>query len=95
MMDKKIELLDENGKSAVFVVVADFKMDSSEYGDSRYDGNEYAILVMEDSDSDEALVFKIIEEDSQEPIFSVVDDDDEFDAVSKFYEYIMSENEEH
>ncbi len=94
MNDKKIELLDENGIPTIFHVVADFKMDGSEYGVNTYDGNEYAVLLVDNEDLQEAHLFKIIEQDNgEEPIFSIVEDDKEFELVSKYYEYIMSEND--
>ncbi len=92
-MDKKIELLDENGDITVFSVIADFRIEGDEYAD--YEGNEYAILAVDENNDDEGILFKVIEGDElSEPMFSLIDDDREFEMASSFYESLIAHNDE-
>ncbi len=93
-MDKKIELLDEKGNPVKFSIVADFRIEGDEDTIQKYYGNEYAVLIADgDEDADEAVLFKVIEdENGTEPLFELVDDDEEFSIVSEFYNYLMQNN---
>lgn len=80
--DKIIILTDESGEDVEFEVIADFKLNEI----------EYCVLFPVDGDEEEALLFKIVEEENGEAILEIIEDDDEFAEVAKYYEEIMAEN---
>ncbi len=89
-MDKRIELIDENGEVAVFFVVANFRIEGDDY--SAYEGNEYAVLAVDESTADEFVLFRVIEEnDTSNPLFKLIEDEEEFEMASEFYESIINE----
>ena len=69
-----ITLTDENGQDVRFEVVADFD----------YNDCEYCVLYPLDDDTEEALLFKVVEE--AEAILEVFEDDEEFSEVANYYE---------
>lgn len=81
--DNIITLLDEEGEEKDFEVIATLEVD----------GNEYAILLPLDEDTEEGVVFKIIKENGEE-ILEYVEDDEEFNMVADAYEAIMNEEDE-
>jgi len=81
--DNIITLLDEEGEEKDFEVIATLEVD----------GNEYAILLPLDEDTEEGVVFKIIKENGEE-ILEYVEDDEEFNMVADAYEVIMNEEDE-
>ena len=74
IMEDKITLINEEGEEIEFIV--DEKID--------FEGKSYIILC-EDEDSDDALLFRIEEDEDGEILLIEVKDDDEFDRVSDFY----------
>lgn len=76
-----IVLTDENGNEVEFEVVADFE----------FDGEEYAVLLELGADSDDALLFKVVEEADGQSTLEYVVDDEEFERVAAEYEALMSQ----
>lgn len=79
-MDKKITLIGENEESVEFEIIADFEVNDA----------EYAVLLPMDG-SDEAIIFKVIE-DGQEPILKPIEDEDEFQMASEVFFELMDED---
>ncbi|SKC69647.1 DUF1292 domain-containing protein [Maledivibacter halophilus] len=75
-----IRLVDENNKETEFEVIATLEVNET----------EYAILLPLNEDTNEGLVFKIIEEDGEE-VLQYVESDKEIDLVAKAYEELMEE----
>ena len=73
-MDDKITLLNEDGEELEFII--DYKFEC--------DGKTYVVLC-ENEDSEDAFLFKIEEDENGEMVLVEVDDDEEFDRVSKIY----------
>lgn len=73
-----ITLLDENNEEKEFQVVATLEINET----------EYAILLPLDEDTNEGLVFKIIEENGEE-VLEYVESDKEIDMVAKAYEELV------
>ncbi len=79
--DKIITLLDENEKEEDFEIIATLEVDNF----------KYAILLSLQHDTDEAMVFRIVEEDN-EYILECVEDDEEFNNVAAAYEQLSENN---
>lgn len=79
-MEKIITLIDEEENEREFEIIATLEVDNT----------EYAILLPQDEETDEGIVFKITEEGGQE-ILECVEDDKEFNKVAKAYEELMKE----
>lgn len=79
-MDKKITLIGENGENVEFEIIADFEINDA----------EYAVLLPLDG-SDEAIIFKVIE-DGEEPILEPIEDEDEFQMASEVFFELMDED---
>ncbi|SHI53117.1 Protein of unknown function [Geosporobacter subterraneus DSM 17957] len=77
-----VTLLDEEGKETDFEVIATLEVNES----------EYAILLPLDGDSEEAFIFRMIEENGSYSL-ECVEDDEEFNAVAAAYEELMQEEE--
>lgn len=73
-----ITLLDEKSEEKEFQVVATLELNET----------EYAILLPLDEDTNEGLVFKIIEENGEE-VLQYVESDKEIDMVAKAYEELL------
>ncbi len=92
-MDKKIELIDENGDKVIFSVIADFKIEGEEYSE-QFEGNEYAVLGMDGASFEEGLLFRVVDNDDEsEPTFTLIEDDEEFEIAAEFYNKLMNEDE--
>lgn len=78
-MDKVITLVGENGENVDFEIIADFEVNDA----------EYAVLLPMDG-SDEAVIFKIIE-DGEEPILEPIEDEDEFQMASEVFFELMGD----
>lgn len=76
--DKIISLQDENGEDQEFEIIATLEINE----------DEYAVLLPLDG-SDEAVIFKVVEEIDGESVLEYVNDDDEFDMVAKAYEELV------
>ena len=76
--DKIISLQDENGEDQEFEIIATLEINE----------DEYAVLLPLDG-SDEAVIFKVVEELDGESVLEYVNDDDEFDMVAKAYEELV------
>ncbi len=81
--ENKISLIDDNGNENEFEIIATLEVKD----------NEYAILLPLDEETEEGVVFRIIEENGEE-ILEYVEDDEEFDMVAQAYEAILEEEEE-
>ena len=77
-----ITLKDENGVDTNFEVIATLEVNDS----------EYTILLPLDGETEDAVIFKIIEENG-EPILEYVVDDEEFDAVAAAYQEMSDDDE--
>ncbi|AOT72860.1 DUF1292 domain-containing protein [Geosporobacter ferrireducens] len=80
--DNIVTLLDEEGKETDFEVIATLEVNE----------NEYAILLPLDGDSEEAFIFKMIEENGGYSL-ECVESDEEFNAVAAAYEDLLQEEE--
>lgn len=76
--DKIITLLDENGAETEFEIIATLELNE----------DEYAVLLPMDG-TDEAVIFKIIDENDGESVLEYVSDDEEFEAVAAAYEELV------
>lgn len=74
-----VELLDENGVSTLFNIIANLELD----------GQEYAILSNVNDDED-VLIFKVTEE-NDEFVFETIEDEEELNAVIDAYNELLDE----
>lgn len=77
-----ITLLDENGNEVDYLVDEEFEFEGKTY-----------LLLCENEESDDALLFYIEESDEDELVLRAVEDDDEFDKVNEYYNSIEFEEE--
>ena len=80
--DNIVTLLDEEGKETDFEVIATLEVNEK----------EYAVLFPVVGDSEEAFIFRMIE-DTDGYSLECVEDDDEFNAVAAAYEDLLEEEE--
>ena len=73
-MDEKIILVNEDGEEVEFYIDEQFE----------FEDNLYVVLYEKEED-DDALLFKILEDEDGEMQLIEVEDDDEFERVSEFY----------
>ncbi len=73
-MDEKIILVNEDGEEVEFYIDEQFE----------FEDNLYVVLYEKEED-DDALLFKILEDEDGEMQLVEVEDDDEFERVSEFY----------
>lgn len=76
--DKIISLVDENGEEQEFEIIATLELNE----------DEYAVLLPMDG-SDEAVIFKVVEEIDGESVLEYVNDDEEFEMVANAYEELV------
>lgn len=81
MEDDIIILLDENGEEIKFEIMADFEVNDQ----------EYAVLL--EVGEEDGVIFKVVDDGSDEPVLEYVVDEDEFEFVSKAYEELLEESE--
>ena len=80
-MDNIIILKDEDNIDVEFEVIANFKVDD----------DEYSVLYPIDESSDDALLFKVTDEENGESTLEYIEDEEEFKRVSKAYHELMNE----
>lgn len=81
MQDNIISLVDENGVESEFEVILTLEADNK----------EYAILMpVDDEESDEALVFRIVQDEEGEMLVPL-EDDKEYEIVVDVYNTLMDE----
>ncbi len=73
-MEDTMLLINEEGKEVEFIVDAEFDFEDNTY-----------IVLCENEDSDDALLFKIVVDENNEVLIAEVEDDDEFKRVSDYY----------
>ncbi|MCL1913827.1 MAG: Holliday junction resolvase RuvX [Eubacteriaceae bacterium] len=74
IMEDRIVLINDDGEEVEFIIDDKFQ----------FEGIDYVVLC-EDEDSDDALLFRLEPDDGGEMLLIEVEDDEEFDKVSKFY----------
>ena len=74
-------MIDENNRETEFEVVATLELNDT----------EYSILLPLDGETEEGLVFKIVEEDGEE-VLRYVEDSREIDMVAKAYEELIEKD---
>jgi len=74
MEDNKIVLISETNEEIEFLVDDEFEFEGSKY-----------LVLCEDEDSDDALLFRLDEGEDGEMLLVEVSDDAEFEKVSKYY----------
>ncbi len=74
MEDNKILLIDENGQEVEFIIDDQFNFEDKVY-----------LVLCENEDSDDALLFRIDEDENNELVLNEVEDEDEFNRVNEFY----------
>jgi len=86
--DNKVTLVDEEGKEHSFLVLDILTVNE----------NDYAILLPEgtdfnsETDEQEAIIFRIVETEDEQTLLAV-DDDQEWEEVSKAWEEVHGGNE--
>ena len=80
-MDNKgyVELINDQGKMEKLTIEASFHIDDT----------KYAILSKENSD--EGMVYSVVENQNDELIFNIVDDQEELEEVIEIYEGIADD----
>lgn len=78
-------LTDEDGVDSEFEIVTILNVDN----------NEYCVLYPVDSEDDDAIVLKLIQDDKGDDMLTEIEDDDEFEKVAEAYEEWAEENEEY
>ena len=73
-MEDTILLINEEGEEVEFIIDAQFDFEDNTY-----------IVLCEKEDSEDALLFKVMEDENDELIIAEVEDDDEFKRVSDYY----------
>ncbi len=73
-MEDTILLINEEGEEVEFIIDAQFDFEDNTY-----------IVLCENEDSEDALLFKVMEDENDELIIAEVEDDDEFKRVSDYY----------
>lgn len=83
VMDERefITLFDEEGNETEFEVL----------GVINIEDNDYAILIPEDEENDQAYIFRITTNEDNEEILSEVEDDDEFEMVKEAWEALCDD----
>jgi len=76
-----ITLYDEDGQESEFEILAVINVED----------NDYAILVPEDDDSEQAYIFRIDNDDKGDEVLSEVEDDEEFQLVKEAWEVLCDE----
>lgn len=76
-----IQLMDEDGQIVDFTIIADLKINDS----------EYAILEPKDSTEDEVVVFRISVVDGEEVLEVVTDEDELLTIEEAYYELSVDE----
>ena len=74
MEDNKILLIDENGQEVEFIIDDQFNFEDKVY-----------LVLCENEESDDALLFRIDEDENNEMVLNEVEDEDEFNRVNDFY----------
>lgn len=74
MEDNKILLVDENGQEVEFIIDDQFNFEDKVY-----------LILCENEESDDALLFRIDEDENNELVLNEVEDEDEFNRVNEFY----------
>lgn len=72
-MEDKILLINEDGQEVEFMVDDQFEFEEKTY-----------LVLCENDDSEDALLFRLEEEDG-EMVLKEVEDEDEFERVSEYY----------
>lgn len=78
-----IELIDENGNEVDFELISSFELDDT----------RYAVVAPIDSDSDDAYILRVEQDENGEDIFVGIDDEDEFNDVVEAYNELLEEYE--
>ena len=74
MEENKILLIDENGQEVEFIIDDQFNFEDKVY-----------LVLCENEESDDALLFRIDEDENNEMVLNEVEDEDEFNRVNEFY----------
>lgn len=74
MEDNKILLIDENGQEVEFIIDDQFNFEDKVY-----------LVLCENEESDDALLFRIDEDENNELVLNEVEDESEFNRVNDFY----------
>ncbi|MGF7431536.1 DUF1292 domain-containing protein [Thermoanaerobacterium thermosaccharolyticum] len=76
-----IELIDEEGNEVDFELISSFELDDA----------RYAVVAPVDSDSDDAYILRVEQDENGEDIFVGIEDEDEFNDVVEAYNELMEE----
>lgn len=77
--DEVITLIDEEGQEYDFVIIDILKVKNA----------EYAILLPEQEENDEAIILKIIKDEEDSDILIDIEDDQEWEAVAEAWETLV------
>lgn len=77
--DEVITLIDEEGQEYDFVIIDILKVKNA----------EYAILLPEQEENDEAIILKIIKDEEDSDILIDIEDDQEWEAVAEAWEALV------
>ena len=77
-MSKFVELINDEGKKEKIEILATFHLDEDEYAVLRY------------PDSEEGMIYRV-EKDKGEPVFVMIEDDEELEEVIQIYEGIADD----
>lgn len=72
-MSKFVELINDEGKKEKIEILATFHLDEDEYAVLRY------------PDSEEGMIYRV-EKEKGEPVFVMIEDDEELEEVIQIYE---------
>ncbi|HBX48608.1 MAG TPA: DUF1292 domain-containing protein [Clostridiaceae bacterium] len=83
--ENTVILTDEDGVDSEFEIVTILNVDN----------HEYCVLYPTDSDDEDAVVLKLIQDDKGDDMLTEIEDDDEFEKVAEAYDEWAEENEEY
>jgi hypothetical protein len=78
-MNDYIELINDEGQKETLEILATFHLDEEEYAVLRY------------PDSDEGMIYKVHRDENDQPLFLMIEDDEELQEVIDIYEAMADE----
>lgn len=82
MDNEIIHLVDDEGNEVEFELISSFELDDT----------KYAVVAPLDSDSDDAYILRVEQDENGEDLFVGIEDEEEFNDVVEAYNELMDEN---
>lgn len=83
--ENTVILTDEDGVDSEFEIVTILNVNN----------HDYCVLYPTDSEDEDAIVLKLVQDDKGDDMLTEIEDDDEFEKVAEAYDEWAEENEEY